>query len=600
MIYMANGLPDELIDQIRNENDIVEVIGEYVQLKKQGKNYFGLCPFHDEKSPSFSVVKEKQFFHCFGCGKSGNVFNFLMEKETFTFIEAVQFLAERVHISLPEAPTKRSSMSEEQTANLEAHDWLTKFYHHLLKYAEDGKEALSYLKDRSISDETIQQFQLGFAPADSKFTTEFLEEKGFHLQFLVKAGLLSTSDNVHFNDIFRNRVIFPIKNHLGKTVAFGGRAIHGEQPKYLNSKEHELFHKGQLFYNFDLAKNHIRKQNSVIIFEGYMDVIQAYQAGIKNGVATLGTALSESQVKLIKRYVNQVTLCYDSDDAGLKAAYESAVMFQRNGTNVRIATMRDGLDPDDYIRQYGGEAFQRDVLDVSDTFMKFYMTYKRKDFNLAVDSERITYVEHITKALATVESPIEREYYVKELADEFNLSTDIIHHDINTHKNRMKRNNMDNVNNYSDTTVTAPVRQRTLRAHIRAERQLIALMFHHPYIVSKVQQELGVQFTQEAHRVILTHVYGLFEEYGEVSVSELFDKISDEHIKQLLTEIAMIEVNDAISDAELNDYIMTIQKEVSNGDYLRSLKRKQKEEKDPILAAKIGLEILNIQKQLKM
>src|SRR5699024_5306199 len=225
---------EDVIEHLRKENDIVEVIEEYVQLKKQGKNYFGLCPFHDEKSPSFSVTKEKQIFHCFGCGKGGNVISFLMEKESMSFIEAIEYLADRINYTLPQTNRKQPSLSSDQKSILEAHDWLTKYYHHLLKFSEEGKNGLTYFAERGIDEATINEFQLGFAPLDSEFTTQFLEEKGFHLQFLVKNGLLTTSDNQHFNDIFRGRVIFPIKNHRGQAIGFGGRAIHGEQPKYLN------------------------------------------------------------------------------------------------------------------------------------------------------------------------------------------------------------------------------------------------------------------------------------------------------------------------------------------------------------------------------
>src|SRR5699024_5505521 len=269
MILMTNILPEEKIEEIREANDIVDVVSGYVQLKRQGRNHFGLCPFHDEKSPSFSVTEEKQIFHCFGCGKGGNVYTFLMEKEGFSFIDAVTYLADRANIELPKIKQHETAYSEDAQVVLSASEWLTKYYHHVLKYTEEGKLALQYLHDRGLTETIIDQLQLGFAPNESDVTVEFLLKKDFHQQQLIKVGVLSQATAGNAMDPFRGRVIFPIQNHLGRTVAFGGRAIGEMKPKYLNSPENEIFHKGSLLYHFHLAKQFIRKKNQVIIFEGY-------------------------------------------------------------------------------------------------------------------------------------------------------------------------------------------------------------------------------------------------------------------------------------------------------------------------------------------
>ncbi len=253
---MTSQVSEEVIEQVRTSNDIVDVIGEYIQLKKQGRNYFGLCPFHGEKTPSFSVAQEKQIFHCFGCGKGGNVLTFIMEMEGYTFYETLQFLANRSGTELPEAvEEKQSSVSPENQQILSASEWVAKLYHHLLRFTKDGKKGYQYLKDRGITDETIDAFQLGFAPEAKDFTAAFLDKKGFHQQTLIKSGLLSQHEDNSVSDRFRGRVIFPIRNHLGKPIAFGGRTLAGQEPKYLNSPESELFQKGRILYNFDLAKN---------------------------------------------------------------------------------------------------------------------------------------------------------------------------------------------------------------------------------------------------------------------------------------------------------------------------------------------------------
>src|SRR5699024_4673040 len=371
VVAMYKGITESAVEDVRHQNDIVEVVEEYVQLKKQGRNYFGLCPFHDEKSPSFSVNNEKQIFHCFGCGKGGNVITFMMEKEAFPFQEAVRFLADRAGISIALPNNTTESTSEESATILSSHDWLAKYYHHLLKYADNGKKGLEYLTERGITEATIEEFQLGFSPRESELTVQFLKNKGFHTQSLIKIGLLATSDNTSFRDVFRGRIIFPIKNHLGRPVAFGGRAFQEEEPKYLNSPEHELFHKGSLLYHFHAAKNHIRKQNQAIIFEGYMDVIAAHQAGIKNGVATLGTSLTTQQAKLLKRYVDTVVICYDGDEAGIQASFEAANILHQQGCTVKIAQVKDKMDPDDYIQMFGGKQFVEQVIDLSDSYFSF-------------------------------------------------------------------------------------------------------------------------------------------------------------------------------------------------------------------------------------
>src|SRR5699024_5846232 len=344
VVQMPYKIPDDIIEKIRKSNDIVEVVGEYVQLKKQGRNFFGLCPFHGEKTPSFSVTPEKQIFHCFGCGKGGNVITFLMEMEDYSFYEALAFLANRAGVEIPEAFSQKGQVnSGEYSDILSAHNWLAKLYHHLLKHAKDGEEGYQYIKDRAIRDETIDVFQLGFAPNVKDFTAEFLAKKGFHRQELVKAGLLSIQEDNSVTDRFRGRVIFPIRNHLGKTIAFAGRSMTNHDPKYLNSPEYELFQKGKMLYNFDLAKKHIRKKNEAVLFEGYMDVISAWQAGVKNGVATMGTSLTEFQARLLRRYVDTIILCYDADRAGQDATYKAAKLLRQAGCRVKVANLKDNL-----------------------------------------------------------------------------------------------------------------------------------------------------------------------------------------------------------------------------------------------------------------
>src|SRR5690625_720609 len=600
---MTNQIPEEVIDNIRKSNDIVDIVGEYVQLKKSGRNFFGLCPFHGEKTPSFSVTQEKQIFHCFGCGKGGNVITFMMEIEGFSFFDALKFLSDRSGIELPIENKAESNLSQDNQSLLSAYEWLSKLYHHLLRHSKDGKEGYHYFKERGITDETIDLFQLGFAPNLKDFTATFLEKKGFHLQTLVRAGLLTMREDKTITDRFRGRVIFPIRNHLGKTIAFGGRAINDDGPKYLNSSESELFQKGRMLFNFDLAKKHIRTSNEVILFEGYMDVISAYQAGIKNGIATLGTSLTEIQSKLLKRYVDTVVICFDSDEPGIEAAYKAATLLQKTGCYVKIANVRDGLDPDDFIKKYGAEDFKNKVINVSETFMSFLMRYKKKDFNLSLEGDRLKYIELVIKDLALINSQIEKEYYLKELSEEFDISMNTLEDELARHHQTFKQNkDKEKKDRYTNNSTTFYRINKLRPAFHNAERKLIAYMLKNRAITDKVREEIGASFNIDEHKVIATHLYAFYEEGHEGDVSIFLEKIPEVRLKQLVTEIAMIPISEEISEREINDYIRIISTELTDTGTINSLREEQKvaeQQNDFIKAAEIALKIINIQKQAR-
>ncbi|WP_099158532.1 DNA primase [Virgibacillus ndiopensis] len=601
---MSNQIPEEVIEEVRKANDIADVIGEYVQLKKQGRNYVGLCPFHSEKTPSFSVTQEKQIFHCFGCGKGGNVVTFLMEMESFSFYEALTFLADRSGIKLPETGVrKESSLSIESQNVLSAYEWLTKLYHHLLRFTKDGKEGYNYFKERGISEESIDTFQLGFASKVKGFTAEFLEKKGFHQQVLVKSGLLTLHEDNSVSDRFSGRVIFPIRNHLGKTIAFGGRTITDQEPKYLNSSESELFQKGKILYNFDLAKKYIRKSSEAVLFEGYMDVISAYQAGVKNVIATLGTALTESQAKLLRRYVDTVVLCYDSDKAGTEATYKAANLLRQVGCQVKIARLDDGMDPDEYIKTYGPDAFNDKVIRASGTYMSFYMRYLKKDYNLNLEGDRIQYVENVLTELARIDSSVEREYYLKELSNEYNLSMDTLVEEIKNHRQNMGiHKDKREKKRYTNSATKYYQSKKLLPAFQNAEKQLIAYMLKDRSITDKVQEEIGGAFNIDEHKIIATYLYAFYEEGHTADVSLFIERLTDQTIKQLVTEIAMSPVIENISDQEINDYIRIIRAENNDMASIKTLKQQQRiaeQQNDPLKAAQIAMQIIEIQKQLK-
>lgn len=602
---MSNHIPEDIVDEIRKTNNVVDVVGEYVQLKKQGRNYFGLCPFHGENTPSFSVTNEKQIFHCFGCGKGGNVITFMMEIEGFTFFEALNFLAERSGITIPEqANSVNNSQTQENYDVLSAYEWLTKLYNHLLNHSKEGKEGKQYFYDRGIEDETIEQFQLGYAPTVKDFTTTFLEKKGFHQQMLVKSGILSTRDDNSVTDRFRGRIMFPIRNHLGKTIAFGGRTLNEDGPKYLNSSESDLFQKGRLLYNFDLAKRHIRKTDEVILYEGYMDVISSYQVGIKNVVATLGTALSEVQAKLLKRYVNTAIICFDSDEAGIEATYKAAIILQQSGCNVKIANVDEGMDPDEFIMKYGSESFNEKVIKASETFIGFLIRYKKRGFNLSLEGDRIKYLELIIKDLAKVDSQIERDYYLKELSETYEVSVKTLESEMMRHRTTLtKRQDNDSKKNYANHKMATFLPNQKLKpAFHNAERKLLAYMLKNREVADKVREEIGIGFNIEEHKIIVTHLYAFYEENKDENVSLFIERLSDDKLRQLVTEIAMLPLENNISDREINDYLRLIASETNDHEKIKILKQQQKiaeQQNDPLKAAGIAAEIIKLQKQLK-
>ncbi|TCT27007.1 DNA primase [Melghiribacillus thermohalophilus] len=595
---------EQFIEEIRAANDIVDVVGEYVQLKKQGRNYFGLCPFHSENTPSFSVSPEKQIFHCFGCGKGGNVVTFVMEMEGISFREAISLLAEKSGRSLPDSfrTEKPSPASQEAQNILEAHQWLTKLYHHLLKHTKEGREALQYLEQRGLSEETIDAFQIGYAPDAKHFVVSFLEKKGFHPQTMVKAGLLSVTDENKYIDRFRGRVIFPIRNHQGKTVAFSARTLSDQKPKYINSPETEIFHKGRMLFNFDLARPHIRKMSEAVLVEGAFDAIASYQAGVQNVIATLGTALTDFQASLLRRYVDTVIICYDADSAGLEATIKAASLLKKVGCYVKIARMEQGMDPDDYIQTYGSESFQKHVIQGNITYMSFYLKYLRKQFNLQTEADRIRYIEKALDQISTVDKPVEREHYVKDLADEFELSRETLHQEIRYRRRKMgKYKDKQQAERHNKSNPMTKPSEKLLPAFHNAERYLLAYMLKDPEIADFVQEKLGGAFLINEHQVMVTYLYAFYEEDHRADISRFMEYLPDEQLRNLTAQIALLPVSDVTSNREIEDYVNVIKKEKHRRE-LHQLEMELKEaerQNNPVKAAQIAMEVLELKKQWK-
>ena len=420
---------EDVIEEVRSRNDIVSVISEYVKLQRKGSSYFGLCPFHNEKSPSFSVSPDKQMYYCFGCGAGGNVFTFIQEYENYSFPEALKFLAERAGITLPE---KEYSQEERQaqdlrTRILNVNKMAAKYYYYQLR-TENGRQAMEYLKNRRLSDETIRSFGLGYSNKYSNDLYLYLKKQNISDELLRESGLMNVDERNGMYDKFWNRVIFPIMDVNNRVIGFGGRVMGDGKPKYLNSPETRVFDKSRNLYGLNVART-ARKKN-LLVCEGYMDVISMHQAGFKNSVASLGTALTTQHASLLKRYTDEVILTYDSDGAGVKAALRAIPMLKAAGISTRVLHMDPYKDPDEFIKTLGAEAFQERIDQAENSFL-FEISILERDFDMRDPEGKTGFYQAAARKLMEFEQELERENYIQAVAERYHISFDSLRKMVN-------------------------------------------------------------------------------------------------------------------------------------------------------------------------
>lgn len=408
---------DEIIEEVRSRNDIVEVISAYVKLQKKGSSYFGLCPFHNEKSPSFSVSRQKQMYYCFGCGAGGNVFTFLMEYENYSFVEALRYLADRAGVDLPEQEYSEAERrrADEKAVLLEIHKRAAQFYYVQLKSSQ-GEQAMAYLRGRQLGDDTIKAFGLGYSSKFSNTLYQFLKSKGYADDMLAKSGLITMDEKHGPHDKFWNRVMFPIMDANNRVIGFGGRVMGDEKPKYLNSPETLIFDKSRNLYGLNRART--TRKSYFLLCEGYMDVISLHQAGFTNAVASLGTALTAGHASLIKRYVQEVYLTYDSDDAGTRAALRALPILKDAGITAKIIRMEPYKDPDEFIKNLGAEAFEERIEKARNGFM-FSLEILEKDYDLKSPEGKTGFLNEAARRLGRFEEEIERNNYIEAVAEKY-------------------------------------------------------------------------------------------------------------------------------------------------------------------------------------
>jgi DNA primase len=422
---MAARIPEDFINEVRSNVNIVDVISQYVSLEKKGKDYVGLCPFHQEKTPSFTVNEEKQFFKCFGCGKGGNVFKFLMYKNGYSFPESVAAVADFAHIAMPAAYTQSQPQARpEVKLQEEARD----FYHQVLLTTNAGKRGMAYAQKRELTKELLDHFQIGYAPKQEKVLLTYLRGKGYDDEALLKSGLFVQSQDGQLFDRFRDRLMFPLTNESGQVVAFSGRRVGNDktEAKYLNSPETKIFTKSKLLFHFNEAKKAAAREGHLVLYEGYMDVIAAYRAGVHAGIASMGTSLTTEQVYMLRRVSRNIIINYDGDDPGIHAEERAIKLFQEaGGFNLGLVVLPEKLDPDEYVKKYGAQRYQ-DQLKAALTTTDFTLRRIANRYNLKNDRDKLAYVDEAVKLIASEADPVAQDLYLKRLGQQTDLAQDAL------------------------------------------------------------------------------------------------------------------------------------------------------------------------------
>ena len=512
---------DELIEEIRSGNDIVDVISGYVRLTKKGSTYFGLCPFHNEKTPSFSVSPNKQMYYCFGCGAGGNVITFLMEYENYTFPEALEVLANRIGVELPkqELSAEQKWASDKKARLLEANKEAAKYFYTLLR-SERGSRAHEYFKNRGLSEKTLQKFGLGYSDKYSDDLYRYLRTKGYEDELLKDSGLVSIDEQRGGYDKFWNRAMFPIMDVRGKVIGFGGRVMGNGEPKYLNSRETILFDKGRNLYGLNYAKR--SRSNVIILCEGYMDVISLHQAGFTNAVASLGTALTAGHAALIKRYVNEVYLTYDSDEAGTKAALRAAPILREAGVTTRVIRMEPYKDPDEFIKNLGAEAFEERIRKARNSFM-FGLEMLEKSYDLNAPEGKTEFLREAARRLARFEEEIERDNYIEAVAKTYHVGYEEL-------KKLVVKVAVQSGMAAPATKPRQTIRQETPKedGHIRSQKILLTWLIDREELFDQVSRYVTPEdFTVELYRKVAELLYEQHAK-GELNPAQIMNYFTEE------------------------------------------------------------------------
>ena len=525
---------DEIIEEVRSRNDVVDLIGNYIKLTKKGNSYFGLCPFHNEKSPSFSVSRDKQMYYCFGCGAGGNVLTYVMEYENFTFVEAMKYLAERAGVKLPEVEMtdEQKKVQNRRQQLLDIHKLAAQYYYYQLK-SKNGANARSYFEKRRLSPETVSHFGLGFSNPFRDDLYQYLKSKGYDDGLLKDSGLVTIDEKRGVNDKFWNRVMFPIMDVNNKVIGFGGRVLGDGTPKYLNSPETILFDKSRNLYGLNFARTS-RKPN-IIICEGYMDVIALHQSGFTNAVASLGTAFTLQHGILLKRYTEEVLLAFDSDEAGTKAALRAIPILRSAGLRIRIIHMDPYKDPDEFIKHLGVDAFQERLDQAENSFM-FEVSVLERAYNLSDPDGKTRFFSAVAKRLLEFDQELERHNYIEAIARKYGISFADLQKLVNRYglslpeQEVMPKEQVQSSKTIVDTSYP--------EALLSSQKLLLTWIVNDLTLYKKIKQHLAAdEFVHPVYQKVAAAVYDSIDSTGQIVPGQIINLFQEKEEQNLVASI---------------------------------------------------------------
>ncbi len=549
--------PDELVEEVRAKNDIVDVISGYVRMQKKGSSYFGLCPFHNEKSPSFSVSRDKQMYYCFGCGAGGNVFTFVMAYENCSFPEAIKELADRVGVALPEMEYSEEVKKREgrKAKLLEVNKEAAKYFYYLLR-SPKGAIGHQYLSGRALSEETMKKFGLGFASVSNNELVSYLHSKGYADELIKEAGLASFDERYGMHDKFWNRVMFPIQDINHRVIGFGGRVMGDGKPKYLNSPETMIFDKSRNLYGLNFART--SRKNNIILCEGYMDVIAMHQAGFTQAVASLGTAFTVGQANLLRRYTNDVLLAYDSDGAGVNAALRAINILRESGLRGKVINMEPAKDPDEFIKANGADAFQERIDKAENSFF-FELRILERDYDLNDPDSKTGFYREIAKKLCNFEEEVERENYIESVAGKYHIGYENLRKLVVSYA--AKTGFVKPVERPKPTVSSKSTPQENTK---KSQRLLLTWITEEPELYPKIKKYIQVEdFTETLYRQVAGKLFEDLEQ-GNFNPAAVISMFQDEEEQREVASLFNTKLQEVTTDAErekaFRDIVLTVKR----------------------------------------
>lgn len=555
-------IDQSIINEIKDKTDILDLVSEYVKLEKRGRNYIGLCPFHDEKTPSFTVSEDKQICHCFGCKKGGNVFQFTQEIKDISFVEAVKELGDRVNVAVDIEATQSNSnvqIASDDLQMIEMHELIQEFYYYALTKTVEGEQALTYLQERGFTDALIKERGIGFAPDSSHFCHGFLQKKGYDIELAYEAGLLSRNEeNFSYYDRFRNRIMFPLKNAQGRIVGYSGRTYTGQEPKYLNSPETPIFQKRKLLYNLDKARKSIRKLDEIVLLEGFMDVIKSDTAGLKNVVATMGTQLSDEHITFIRKLTSNITLMFDGDFAGSEATLKTGQHLLQQGLNVFVIQLPSGMDPDEYIGKYGNDAFTAFVKNDKKSFAHYKVSIL-KDEIAHNDLSYERYLKELSHDISLMKSSILQQKAINDVAPFFNVSPEQLANEIQFNQAPANYYPEDEYGGYIEPEPIGMAQFDNLSRQEKAERAFLKhLMRDKDTFLNYYESVDKDNFTNQHFKYVFEVLHDFYAENDQYNISDAVQYVNSNELRETLISLEQYSLNDEPYENEIDDYVNVI------------------------------------------